>query len=148
LHCPLFRELAIVCLFLLSSRIFSLLHLPWFTLLQKDDLAILCERHTTSKLRTFEDLCTIGTLGFRGEALASISYVSHVIVTTMTDGNQAHGWKAAYKDGAMDPSAPKPCAATKGTIILAEDLFYNMPLRRKVVFFSFFFSFFSLGEIV
>ncbi len=101
--------------------------------LQKDDLAILCERHTTSKLRSFEDLNSISTLGFRGEALASISYVSHLTVTTMTALEGTHGWKASYKDGAMDPPTPRPAAATKGTIILAEDLFYNVPLRRKAL---------------
>ncbi len=100
---------------------------------QKDDLAILCERHTTSKLRSFEDLNSISTLGFRGEALASISYVSHLTVSTMTAIEGTHGWKASYKDGSMDPATPRPAAATKGTIILAEDLFYNVPLRRKAL---------------
>lgn len=47
---------------------------------QKEDLGILCERHTTSKLQSFEDLATLGTLAIRSEALAFISYVSHVAV--------------------------------------------------------------------
>ncbi len=64
--------------------------------LQKEDLAILCHRHTTSKLKDYEDLATIGTLGFRGEALSSISFVSHMAVTTMTAG-QPHGWRVTYK---------------------------------------------------
>lgn len=93
----------------------------------------MCERHTTSKLQSFDDLNSISTLGFRGEALASISYVSHLTVTTMTALEGTHGWKASYKDGAMDPPASRPAAATKGTIILAEDLFYNVPLRRKAL---------------
>lgn len=67
--------------------------------MQHDDLAILCERHTTSKLRSFEDLECIGTLGFRGEALASVSYVAHVSVTTMTAADATHGWRATYRDG-------------------------------------------------
>lgn len=94
-----------------------------------EDLPLLCERHTTSKLREFEDLETIGTLGFRGEALASITFVAHLSVTTMTEG-QAHGYKATYKDGQMEGEA-RPCAAVKGTQITVENLFYNVAARRK-----------------
>ena len=66
------------------------------TNMQKDDLPLLCERHATSKLHKFEDLVGISTLGFRGEALASISFVSHLTVTTMTSG-AAHGWRTTYR---------------------------------------------------
>ena len=65
-------------------------------LLQLEDLPLLCERHATSKLRSFEELTGINTLGFRGEALASISYIAHFSVTTMTPGAQ-HGYTVTYR---------------------------------------------------
>eukprot|EP01018_Ginkgo_biloba_P023797 Gb_27061 [translate_table: standard] len=94
-----------------------------------EDLPILCERHTTSKLSSYEDLQTINSLGFRGEALASMTFVAHVTVTTITEG-QMHGYRVAYKDGVMEQE-PRPCAAVKGTQITVENLFYNMVARRK-----------------
>jgi DNA mismatch repair protein MLH1 len=62
------------------------------TLLKKSDLPILCERFTTSKLRQFSDLNEIATYGFRGEALASISFVSHLSVVTKTR-DDACAWR-------------------------------------------------------
>ncbi|PHT88228.1 DNA mismatch repair protein MLH1 [Capsicum annuum] len=96
-----------------------------------EDLPILCERHTTSKLSKFEDLQSIRSMGFRGEALASMTYVGHVTVTTITVG-QLHGYRAAYRDGLM-VDEPKACAAVKGTQIMIENLFYNMAARRKTL---------------
>ncbi|KAK3270650.1 DNA mismatch repair protein [Cymbomonas tetramitiformis] len=96
------------------------------------DLGILCERHTTSKLKSFEDLEGIGTLGFRGEALASISFVSHLTVTTMTP-DAAHALKATYRDGVLDPEGASPCAGVKGTTISVEDLFYNVTTRKRAL---------------
>ncbi|KAK4802259.1 hypothetical protein SAY86_000462 [Trapa natans] len=96
-----------------------------------EDLPILCERHTTSKLSTFEDLQSIKSMGFRGEALASMTYVAHVTVTTITKG-QLHGYRVSYKDGLMEHE-PKACAAVKGTQIMVENLFYNMAARRKTL---------------
>ncbi|KMZ57672.1 hypothetical protein ZOSMA_83G00490 [Zostera marina] len=94
-----------------------------------DDLPILCERHTTSKLSTYEDLQTVKSMGFRGEALASMTYVGHVTVTTITEG-RLHGYRVSYRDGVMEHD-PKPCAAVKGTQITVENLFYNMLARKK-----------------
>ncbi|XP_031389745.1 DNA mismatch repair protein MLH1 isoform X2 [Punica granatum] len=96
-----------------------------------EDLPILCERHTTSKLSTFEDLQSIKSMGFRGEALASMTYVAHVTVTTITKG-QLHGYRVSYRDGIME-NEPKACAAVKGTQIMVENLFYNMAARRKTL---------------
>ncbi|RDA96111.1 hypothetical protein CP533_1739 [Ophiocordyceps camponoti-saundersi (nom. inval.)] len=104
--------------------------------IQKDDLAILCERHTTSKLAAFEDLSSIGTYGFRGEALASISHIAHLTVTTKTK-DSAVAWRAHYLDGKLappkpgQPAEPKAVAGRPGTQITVEDLFFSMPLRRR-----------------
>ncbi|KAJ6744762.1 DNA MISMATCH REPAIR PROTEIN MLH PMS MUTL [Salix purpurea] len=68
-------------------------------------------------------------MGFRGEALASMTYVGHVTVTTITPG-KLHGYRVSYRDGVMEDE-PKPCAAVKGTQIMVENLFYNMIARRK-----------------
>jgi DNA mismatch repair protein MLH1 len=55
----------------------------------------MCERHTTSKLSAFKDLHRITSMGFRGEALASMTYVAHVTVTTITKG-QLHGYRLGF----------------------------------------------------
>lgn len=106
------------------------------TPVQKDDLPILAERFTTSKLKTFEDLTSIGTYGFRGEALASISHIAHLTVTTRTKDSDC-AWKAAYEAGKLvaprngQTADPIPCAGRQGTQILVEDLFYNVQTRRR-----------------
>ncbi|WYZ45048.1 hypothetical protein EsH8_VIII_000364 [Colletotrichum jinshuiense] len=104
--------------------------------IQKDDMEILCERHTTSKITSFEDLTSIATYGFRGEALASISHIAHLSVTTKTKESNC-AWRASYLDGKLAPAKPgqsaepKPTAGRQGTQISVEDMFYNIPTRRR-----------------
>ncbi|KAI9878401.1 MAG: DNA mismatch repair protein [Pleopsidium flavum] len=104
--------------------------------INRDDLPILCERFTTSKLKAFEDLSSIGTYGFRGEALASISHIAHLTVTTKTIDSSC-AWRAHYSSGKLVPAKPgqsadpKATAGRGGTQITVEDLFYNVPTRRR-----------------
>ncbi|KAG6868636.1 hypothetical protein C0993_012680 [Termitomyces sp. T159_Od127] len=106
--------------------------------IRKSDLSILAERFTTSKLKTFSDLSRIQTYGFRGEALASISHVSHLSVITKTKAESC-AWKACYADGHLASPKPgqsvdpKPCAGNDGTTMTIEDMFYNTPTRLSAL---------------
>lgn len=90
--------------------------------------ALLClERHATSKIREAEDLSKISTMGFRGEALASIAAISKMTIQTcLADGV---GTEVEVEAGVIQQV--KPCARNKGTTIEVRQLFYNVPARRK-----------------
>jgi len=93
------------------------------------DDALLCfERHATSKLRNAEDLISISTLGFRGEALPSIAAVSRLVLETRTN-EEGEGMRVEFAGGKL--VNVKPAGAPSGTCISVGDLFYCMPARRK-----------------
>ena len=93
-----------------------------------DQLPTAFLRHATSKLRSAEDLAAIGTLGFRGEALAAISAVSRIDVFSRTAGAEA-GAMLHLEGGAAGEVRPNGCP--EGTTIVVRDLFYNTPARMK-----------------
>ena len=92
------------------------------------DARMAFERHATSKIRNSDDLFAIRTMGFRGEALASIAAVSKVELRTRTH-NEAVGTRILIEDGRVVTQEACPCAA--GTNFMVQHLFYNVPARRK-----------------
>ena len=93
-----------------------------------DELPLALARHATSKIATLDDLERVASLGFRGEALASLAAVSRLSIATR-QSNAAHGSRIESVGG--DLSAPEPAALEGGTVVTAEDLFFNTPARRK-----------------
>ncbi len=94
-------------------------------------MEIVCHRHTTSKLAKYEDLRSIQTFGFRGEALAAISRVAKVKIISKTKSQEV-AYSAEYdSNGNMLPKTLTPCAGNIGTIIKVEELFYNDKHRRE-----------------
>jgi DNA mismatch repair protein MutL len=97
--------------------------------ISKDELALALSRHATSKIKNLRDLEAISSLGFRGEALASISSVSRLTLTSKP-ANQQTAWQASAAGRDMEVLV-KPAAHPNGTTIEVKDLFFNTPARRK-----------------
>jgi len=107
------------------------------------EMPLALARHATSKIASLEDLASVATLGFRGEALPSIASIARVSMRSRT-ASQPHGWAFQGPDGgasaAVDPpegrprlaaASPIPAAHPPGTCIEVRDLFFNVPARRK-----------------
>ncbi|WP_428827257.1 DNA mismatch repair endonuclease MutL [Azonexus sp. IMCC34842] len=92
----------------------------------KDQLALALTRHATSKIVSLDDLERVGTLGFRGEALASVASVARLAISSRERG-ASHAWKLKAESGAE----PEPAALMAGTVVEMRDLYYNTPARRK-----------------
>lgn len=93
-----------------------------------DELELAVASHATSKLTSAEDLFGVRTLGFRGEALASIAEVSHLLLRSRT-ASAAAGAELAVAGGQV--GRPVPCGGPQGTTVEVRNLFFNTPVRRK-----------------
>ncbi|WP_230969067.1 DNA mismatch repair endonuclease MutL [Nitrogeniibacter aestuarii] len=93
--------------------------------IDKDDLALALERHATSKINSLDDLESVATMGFRGEALAAISSVARTTITSRARA-ASHAWRVDNPG-----NAPVPAALNQGTVVDVQDLYYNTPARRK-----------------
>jgi DNA mismatch repair protein MutL len=96
--------------------------------IERDDLPLAVARFATSKISTLDDLERAATLGFRGEALASIGAVARLSIASRRAGDR-HAWRIACNAGAV--SAVEPTALASGTTVEVEDLYFNTPARRK-----------------
>jgi len=97
--------------------------------IHKDDLELAVNCHATSKIIEQDDLINVGTLGFRGEALASVSSVSRFCLTSNIVGQET-AWQLLL-DGRDDSSKLQPASHPRGTTVEVRDLFFNTPARRK-----------------
>ena len=94
----------------------------------KDELALALMRHATSKIDSLEALQHVNSMGFRGEALASMAAVAQLTLTSRTE-NDEHGWEVTSIDGHL--SSPLPARHGVGTSIELRELYFNTPARRK-----------------
>lgn len=93
-----------------------------------DDLALALDRHATSKIQSLDDLERVGTLGFRGEGLASIAAISRLTLTSRPPGTDM-AWQILAQDGALYPA--EPAAHAEGSTVEVADIYFNTPARRK-----------------
>ncbi|MGR4067447.1 DNA mismatch repair endonuclease MutL [Billgrantia sp. C5P2] len=96
----------------------------------EDDLPLALSRHATSKIASLEDLEGVASLGFRGEALASISSVSRLELVANVDDDPRSGWRVVAEGRQMEPRVT-PAPHPRGTSVTVRDLFFNTPARRK-----------------
>ena len=96
--------------------------------MRRDELALSLQRHATSKIASLEDLERVATMGFRGEALPSIASVSRLDLASKHE-EATHGWAIKVRRGVI--AETEPSAIHSGTRVDVEDLFYNVPARRK-----------------
>ena len=96
--------------------------------IEREELVLAVARHATSKIATPSDLESIATLGFRGEALASIAAVSRFAVVSLAR-DKLHAWRLEVEGGTLHPVMP--AALASGTTVTIEELFFNTPARRK-----------------
>ena len=92
----------------------------------REELALALTRHATSKIVSLEDLERVSSLGFRGEALASVASVARLAISSREHG-AGHAWKLKAEPGAT----PEPAALMAGTVVEMRDLYFNTPARRK-----------------
>ncbi len=93
-----------------------------------EELKLALQRHATSKIESLDDLEAVASLGFRGEALASIAAVSHVNLTSRAEGS-GHGWTIESEAGRV--SEPEPASLASGSVVDVHNIYFNTPARRK-----------------